>query len=77
MYDVVPLTENQVLPADSDGFVVARNASGRRVMWCRTQVYVPTSAPQSSICEGEWNVAIERAATLARATSSPLFVIRG
>ena len=76
MAAVIYRTEAEGLPDDADGFVVARNDSGGRVVWCDARSYVRTTAAPKQIVSGDWLVAIERATTLARARGRPVYVVK-
>ena len=76
MAPVIYLSEGDGLPERADGFVVARNESGVRVMWCDAQSYVRTRAAPKRIVNGEWQIAIERAAAVARAKGRNVYVLR-
>ena len=70
-------TEEEGLPPWANGYVVARDETGRRVTWFTTETYVCSTADKFRITDTEWETAINRAMRLADQTGGSVYVIWG
>ena len=77
MSRVIYRTEDEGLPGWANGYVVARDETGRRVTWFTTGTYERTTAEYFPIDDAEWLTAIERAVRVAGQTGGTVFVIWG